>query len=129
MINDKVSTIMSKELISIEANDHISSFETYFKTRNIHHIIVTNSNSQIEGIISKEDVLRNKSFLVEDKLYARNLMTLNPHTIDTHCSISDAVDIFLQNNYRALPVVDDTNKPIGIITPYDILGRIKKQTV
>jgi predicted transcriptional regulator len=48
-------------------------------------------------------------------------------TIDADSQIDVAADIMLQNNVRHLLVIqdNDTNKPVGIITPSDFVGYLK----
>jgi len=49
-------------------------------------------------------------------MYVKNKMTKNPVTIDKNVTISEALDMFVTNDFHRLPVVDNTNRLIGLIT-------------
>jgi len=53
-------------------------------------------------------------------------MTQNPEVISENQTVDEALEIFLKNKYRALPVMDQEDKLVGIITPYDILNHISE---
>ena len=108
-----------------------------FEKRNIHHVPVMDDNNHCVGIISMSDFLQLQDkfsrFNLEDSLKAsmkfmrsltaREVMTPDPVTIDIDDPISKAIELFLQNVYRAL-IVTDSEKMVGIIKPYDILQEI-----
>ena len=54
-----------------------------------------------------------------DKLMTKNVITVNKHT-----SIRDAVVVFIENNITGVPVVDDDNNLVGIISEKDVLRLI-----
>ena len=47
-------------------------------------------------------------------------MTAQPHTIDQHDSVAQALKKFAQTRVGRLPVVDEQGGLVGIITPDDI---------
>ena len=48
-------------------------------------------------------------------------MTKQVATVSPDDTMDYAVDIFRENLFRALPVVDKDKKLVGILTPYDIM--------
>jgi acetoin utilization protein AcuB len=50
-----------------------------------------------------------------------DIMAKNPITVGGETSISEAVKIMKENNIRRLPVVDDKDKLVGIVTERMIL--------
>jgi len=119
-----VKDIMSTELISVRNNDPLTSFEAYFKSRKIHHLLVVDDLGKLIGIISSEDVARAMSWITKDKILAEHIMTKNPITITEDATLKQATNQFLDNRYRALPVMNKDQKLIGIITPFDLLARL-----
>lgn len=120
-----VKHIMSEEIISVLESEPITKFENYFKKRNIHHVLVENEEGNLIGIISSEDVAKSKSWIVKDKIVASDIMTKNPITIKETTILEDAKSIFIENRYRALPVLNEFNKIVGIITPYDFMVKLE----
>lgn len=49
-------------------------------------------------------------------MYVKDNMIENPITIGPNASVSEAVDLMSENNLHRLPVVDDSNKLVGLVT-------------
>jgi len=116
-----ISDIMSRDLIIVEQSELLYKFKRDFSAKRIHHILVENQFDKLVGIISLDDVLRAENFSNEYNISAADLMTADPIVINQNQSVNEAISLFLDNKYRALPVVDDNEKLVGIITPYDII--------
>lgn len=69
------------------------------------------------NINTKREVL---SMLVKD------IMTKHVFTVKKEEKIENAVKILMDNNFSGMPVVDDENKVVGIITEGDLIYRSKK---
>jgi acetoin utilization protein AcuB len=54
------------------------------------------------------------------KLKVSEIMTRNPATIQQNASIGEAAKLMLEQKFSGLPVVDDENHLVGIITESDI---------
>jgi acetoin utilization protein AcuB len=54
------------------------------------------------------------------KLKVSEIMTRNPATIQQTASIGEAARIMLEKKFSGLPVVDEANHLVGIITESDI---------
>lgn len=52
-------------------------------------------------------------------MFVKNRMTKNPKTITSNTSISDAVALFKETNFKRFPVVDN-GKLVGLLTKWDI---------
>ncbi|QXJ27458.1 CBS domain-containing protein [Saccharolobus shibatae] len=57
-------------------------------------------------------------------MYVADLIVRNPVTAKPEMSIRDAAKIMRKENLGSLIIVDETNKPIGIITERDILRAV-----
>ena len=126
MLNQNlISELMTKEVITVSEDDTLAKFENYFNARGIHHLVVTNELGAMTGIISNSDVIKVKSWVFNDKVIAKDVMTPNVTSVNICESVKVAIDIFLENRIRALPVLDKFNELCGIITPYDIMKAMK----
>ena len=128
----KIKEIMTVNLVSIKEWTSLPKVLELFNASTIHHLLVTNKEGKLVGIVSKEDLLKfyystlfnttgqvysQKSF---EHTFAKDIMTSNPITVDPDDHIGLAADIFYANQFRALPVVE-IDELLGIITPYDLL--------
>ena len=59
------------------------------------------------------------------KKRVHQIMTRKPVTLSPNAPFNVAIGIFNNHNISCIPVVDDENKPIGIISWRDILKAIK----
>lgn len=127
-----ISNIMSTRLITVLEDDAVSKIHDIFTHNQIHHVLVTDKNEKLTGIVSKQDLMRlavamNPDVSEKDEKYthlqalrASAIMTANPMTLESDDTIGLAADIFLSNKFHALPVVDG-EMLVGIVTTHDLL--------
>ncbi len=131
-----VGQIMTTKVISVKPSDTMQVVSHFFRTHNIHHLPVVDKEGVLIGMISKSDYLaisnafplfyqdRREAF--NDKIYGsllvEEVMTKQLARLQPEDSILIAVGIFQENLFHALPVVNEHNKLVGIITTYDLLS-------
>lgn len=125
-----VSDIMETDIISINFDDTLKDAANVFENIKIRHIPVV-SGETLLGIVSKSDVSRMKQFcqLLEsgnqallDELENKRVKSLmrKPITINANDTVEKAIELFTQNHFHALPVMNDGSM-VGIVTSTDIL--------
>ena|SRR5215204_2082385 len=119
-----IGEIMSKKIETIEESASVQELAKKMKDKNVSSLIVVDSFGNSKGLVTERDVVRN--VCVKDvstsKIIIKEIMSLSFITIKPDESPSTAIDRMLQNNIRHLLVVDnDINKPIGIVTPRDLI--------
>ncbi len=130
-----VEEIMSKRLITVRLDDTLKVVNEIFNNVNIHHLLVVESD-KLFGVISDRDMLKalspnigtivemNRDTITLNKK-VHQIMTSEPVTLALDADISDAIEIFNNHDISCIPVVDDKNKPVGIISWRDIIKAIK----
>jgi len=135
MKNIPIKEIMSTHLKTLHPKDKMKVAKEIFDNYEIHHIPV-HVMGEIKGILSLGDVLFleglvNNSFdeFVKNKKYeimtVDEVMTARPYCIDSEATISEALDIMIDERVNALPVKEN-NELVGIITSYDLLNHLKE---
>ena len=135
-VQTKVSAVMTKEVISIHTQDAMTKVAVLFRTHRIHHLPVVDDDNKVLGIVSKEDYLLlcdhftmfkkekeeelNQRFL--SSLIVKDIMTKQVSTLHQDDPVALAVGIFKENLFKALPIVNDDQKLVGIFTTYDLLN-------
>ncbi|TYB72550.1 CBS domain-containing protein [Bizionia gelidisalsuginis] len=132
-----VSSIMTKNVITLNTNDSLEVAEKIFKEHNIRHIPVV-KGSQIVGMLSYTDLLR-ISFVeaayedeqeIDSTVYnmfsieqvmAKNLVNVNANT-----TIKEVAEILSKKEFHAIPVVDNDNL-VGIVTTTDLINYLIEQ--
>jgi len=93
-----------------------------FKKSNFHHLPVEDNYGEILGIISSADLVRADRFpLSKQTLEARHIMTASLDTVNMDATIKEVLDLFLEKNYRALPIMDKSGVFVGLVTTHDLL--------
>jgi CBS domain-containing protein len=61
-------------------------------------------------------------------LKVRDLMTEEPITARPDWSLAQAVRAMVDNGVNRLPVVDQTSRPLGVMTRHDVLRAVARRT-
>ena len=130
-----IEEIMSKDLVTIGMDDSLKTVKAIFDNASIHHLLVVESD-KLFGVISDRDLLKalspnigtlaetNRDTITLNKR-VHQLMTSKLVTLTPDAEISDVIEIFNNHDVSCIPVVDDNDKPVGIISWRDILKAIK----
>jgi|SRR5690554_2039190 len=125
-----ISSIMTENVVKLNINDSLSKAEQLFKKHHIRHIPVVNG-SEVVGILSYTDLLKvaivdyaeDDSEIVTTtyNLFSlEQVMTKDVVTVVSYTSVREVAQIFLDNDFRALPVLYEDNL-VGIVTTTDII--------
>ena len=121
MMNEKISTIMIPDVITVEPNDTLDKVKQLLIDEKIEHVPVIDEGTLV-GIISYHDLWElNKDFKEYSKIKAKEIMTRKVAFLEADAKIGTAAEIFLENLFHAIPVVDSDKKLIGIITILDVI--------
>lgn len=135
--NEPISKIMSTNVISLTLNNSLLDAEQLFKSYKIRHIPVV-EQKDIIGILSLTDLQRisfannfgeaefNADTVVYEMLGVEQVMVKNPIAIRSDKTIKEVAEILSQNEFHALPVVED-HELIGIVTTTDLLYYLLEQ--
>ena len=129
-----VRTIMVSHVLTVPPEATMTEVVALFKANNVHHIPVVDQG-RVLGMISASDYhrlehhfTRFKSQKAEEmntaifsSLLANEVMTTPVATIRATDTVQFAADIFKENLFHALPVVDEQKRIVGILTPYDLM--------
>jgi len=130
--NTLVKEIMTTALVVISPEEKIKTIKPLFEENNFHHLLVVEEINGLVGIISKEDFYKftytlslqttgkTWSSISYDTGCARDIMTKSPFVLDPDDTIGLAADLFLANQFHALPVVE-VDELVGILTTFDLL--------
>lgn len=128
---DPVSKIMTRDLICVQEDDNLSIVKSIFQKHKIHHIPVL-KDGDLAGMVSKSDFHLFKNGFNEsyvDKIMeevrlnnytAKDIMTRKLARLQKDDRINIALEIFRENLFHAIPVVEG-EKIIGMVTTYDII--------
>ena len=133
-MEDLVRNIMSEKLITLHPKDKLRKAKDIFNKYRIHHIPVEVMND-IRGILSLGDILYLEGVVTNsfdefiknkrlDTLSIDEVMTKKPYTVEADMHLSEALDLMIEKNVNALPVVED-GELVGIVTTYDMMKDLR----
>lgn len=137
---DPVKSIMTTKLITVSTGDKLTVVKEIFENNRIHHVPVVRYK-ELVGIISKTDFMhflrgfnRNQEdrFVNEARMRAYNvedIMTKGLAKLSPDDRINVALEVFMENRFHAVPVVDENGDLEGILTTFDIIKAVSQTQV
>ncbi|MBX2872518.1 MAG: CBS domain-containing protein [Saprospiraceae bacterium] len=137
MIEDRnIATIMTEEVLVVHPSDTLEKVHKIFEHNIIHHIPVVNAEREVVGIISKSDyhllcdhlTLFGRQWNLENNnrffrsLLVEEVMTRQVAKLRKEDSIFLAAAFFRENLFHAIPIVDERDRLVGIVSTYDLLN-------
>ena len=109
--------IMKVNLRTICEDDAIALAASEMAHDEIRHLLVVDACGKLVGVVSDRDLLRtvDRTATVASVM-SRTVITVGPGTPAAY-----AAERLIRGKYSALPVVDDAEHPIGIITSTDFV--------
>ena len=141
----KVKDIMTKDVVKVDLSTGIREIYNIFREKNIGGVPIVDSDNKLLGLVTKTELLdvlipdyfgMVTDFLfiddfgaLEEKLeslpslelfIAEDLMISGLISIKENASLMKAPVLMNKYNIRRLPVVDDDNRLVGIVTRMDV---------
>jgi len=120
MMNEPLSTIMTRHVITASPDDKLSVAREIFKENRVHHLPIVHG-TKLLGILTTYDIFklveRNEDF---DRINIGDVMTKHVATLEPEDKIGSAAELFLENLFHAVPIVKDGELK-GIVTSFDVI--------
>lgn len=126
-----ISAIMTKDVLTVDVDQSLHDVNELFRKHHIRHLPVV-ASGELVGIISQTDILRisfghafaegqeDTDEAIFDMLSINQVMKRNPMIIGQDQTIREAAQIFTEQEFHALPVLDKDHI-VGIVTTTDII--------
>lgn len=122
---------MAQDVISVGADVSLLHCRSVMKEKKIAQLPIVSKQNHVIGLLTLDAISRFQpisgtgmeileSFDILAKTPARDCMILNPMTINVKEPLENAALLMIEKSVSTLPVVDDNNKLLGIITEWDI---------
>jgi len=117
-----ISDILRKKLESVDDTTSVQEVAKKMKDRDVSSLVVVDPNGKPVGIVTERDIVTKVCIndLPTSTVVSKEIMSKPLITIKGRSSTSTAAEMMIKNDVRHLLVIDDENKPIGIITPLDL---------
>ena len=122
---------MTKEVFHIGPDTSMMKASRLMKDKDIRRLPVVDDNMRVIGILSDRDVKEaspskattldmHELYYLLSELKVKDIMTKNPVCAKETDSVEGVALILMEKGFGGMPVVDDDNKLVGIITESDI---------
>ncbi len=118
----KISSWMSKPVISAKPDDSIISAVKKMARNDIGCLVIQDGSKKIYGILTERDVLKKAVASQKDmrKLKIKDIMTKKVKTVDINSSVLYLMHLMKEGMFRDTPITKD-GKVVGVITSQDII--------
>ena len=103
----------------LEDADYKSAFEV-MEQNNFHHLPVVNSEKEVVGVVSLRDLQMAARRFVESPVEISEVMHTPVLTARSGDTLSNAVEMMADNRFGCLPILDDNNHVMGMLTETDL---------
>jgi len=125
----KVVDVMTRDPLTVSPTETVGKADELMSENNIRQIPVVNGR-EVVGIVTDRDI---RAFLSEAltgdsdtrekalRTPIRDIMTTEPLFLDPDDELQDAVEILVEEKFGAIPVVDEAEGLVGIVSYVDVL--------
>lgn len=136
----RVRDVMTTEVVTVTRDTHFKSIARLLERHQVNLLPVIDEEHRVVGVVSEADLLTKVEWqgrgrpgrierwlLLEDELrkaggtLASQVMTSDVATTRPEVTVNHAAQLMLVSHVKALPVVDDDNRLVGIVSRADLL--------
>jgi CBS domain-containing protein len=131
--DERVDRVMSESVVSIDVAQPAGAVLSLFARHPIHHLPVV-SGGKLVGMLSSADVMKLKAFIpksaaapdefLNQRVSISALMQKPVVSIQPQRPLLEAANLMASHGIHALPVVDEQDRLLGIITTTDIIHAV-----
>lgn len=127
LIEEYVSALQPHPPIEVDATTSVEKAIRQMNAHNIGCVLVTDSEQRLVGVFTEWDVVMRVAGLVEDMsaVPVERVMTRDPVAINDDMPIAQALHLMSIHGFHHLPLVDQNQRPYGIISFRDVVRHLK----
>ena len=112
---------MSAPPLTVQVDTSYQQALRLMDKQRLHHLPVVNGAGQLLGIVTERDLLLAASHYGMADIEVAEIMHKGAVTATPAMTIAQAAGLLLQNHIGGLPVVDEQQQVVGVITETDLL--------
>ena len=121
MMNEPISSIMTTKVVTVRPDDTLEAVKDILFFKKVHHIPVVEGH-RLAGIITFYDLVKLGRCQEEYRqIKVKEVMTEKVATLEPEEKIGAAAQIFLENLFHGIPIVNEDQDLVGIVTSLDVL--------
>ncbi|AGB30547.1 CBS domain containing protein [Natrinema pellirubrum DSM 15624] len=122
-----VARVMSTDVYTVAPDTLVEDAAGEMLDNGIGSVVVVDDDNRLEGILTTTDFVR---IVAErkpkDRTPVSTYMSTDVVTVGAQDSIRDAADVMVERGFHHIPVVDEDEGVIGMVTTSDLAGYISR---
>ena len=118
--SENVGSAYPDQPLAASASDSAASVLQLLRAQRTGAALICDG-SRLVGILTERDGLKLTARGADLSVPVREVMTPDPTTISASATVGEAIRVMAQGGYRHLPIVDENNKPIGVVAVHGIV--------
>jgi len=120
----KVSHILTHAMVATGVSDTVLTAAKLMVQHNIGLLVVTDAQTDgnLVGVISERDIIRMIASGRTLETSVSEVCTRNVVTVRGNSDVAEAAKAMNKHGIRHVVVVDDGNKPVGVVSMRDLVG-------
>ncbi|MFW5876004.1 MAG: CBS domain-containing protein [Myxococcota bacterium] len=136
--NMRVEEIMIRDPIVLNEEDDLSQIRRGMEHFHLRHLPVVDGDKLV-GLISQRDILKfavsaleragaahQREEWLEEHTFVAEVMQRDVFTVRADTSVAEAAQVLADTKFGCVPVVDDEQRLVGIVTETDMLRLLVK---
>ncbi len=120
----KVRDLMNKEVVTLKEDASVEEAFKILYERHVGSVVITDEEEKCKGLFTERDAIRTVATKIPLSTALREVMTKNIITIWEGASFAKAKQLYRTHGIRHLPVVDEQNHIVGMLSIRNILDEL-----
>ena len=120
-----VGQFMTQDVFTVHPEDVVDLAANLMDWRHIRHVPVEDNEGRLVGLVSHRTLLRllgqGMRSQASDPIAVKDIMKVDPVTVTPTTPTLEAIEIMRRSKVSCLPVVEEDNQLVGIITERDLI--------
>lgn len=127
--------IMTHNVVTVDIDDTLAEVKRIFDQQSFHHLVVV-EHGRLHGVVSDRDLLKalspkvgtpaaTVSDMASLNKKVHQVMSRKPVSLPLKATVLDAISVFNTHRVSCIPIVDENQRPAGIVSWRDILRVIE----
>ncbi|MFN6146134.1 MAG: CBS domain-containing protein [Planctomycetota bacterium] len=121
----QVGQFMTTDLFTVHPEDVVDLAASLMDWRHIRHVPVEDNEGKLVGLVSHRTLLRlvgqGMRGAERQPVAVKDIMIGDPHTVTPATPTLEAIELMRRHKIGSLPVVEEGNRLVGIITERDLI--------
>ena len=125
----RVSELMHTPAVTCTPTARLGEVARLMRDRNVGSVLVVDQIGYLTGIVTDRDItVRGMGEGRSADVEVEHVMSRDVVTVSAHADVSDAIAVMGKHVVRRLPVVDEEDRPHGVVTFDDVVRHVGTQT-